>query len=446
MPDEEHIIRVQGGSKSWNEWRENHPDVTPDLEGANLARVKLEGASLNRANFRKAYLHEANLLAADLTLANLAEANLREACLRTTDLRAADLSDADLRGADLRKANLSRAILRGTNLEGADLREAELPATELSGANLGKADLRGVNLNGASLAGADLKGIDLSDAHLNRTNLQRANLTVANLKKAELRGADLSQANLSGANLTEVDLRDAVLECALLLSTDLTDSNLIGCHVYGISTWELKLEGAKQSNLFITRASQSAIQVDNLEVAQFMYLLLNNQKVRYFIDTITSKVVLILGRFTQERKIVLDAIRDELRRRDYLPVLFDFDPTSSHTTMDTVSTLAHMSRFIIADLTDAKSILGELERITTTLQLVPVQLILEVSASISPMGDSLLCRQSVLKPHFYATKEQLIASLSTVIAPAVAKSHEFRERLAEIRRQFLPWQNPTCQE
>ena len=36
------------------------------------------------------------------------------------------------------------------------------------------------------------------------------------------------------------------------------------------------------------------------------------------IDTITSKVVLILGRFTAERKAVLDALREELSKRHYL--------------------------------------------------------------------------------------------------------------------------------
>jgi hypothetical protein len=50
----------------------------------------------------------------------------------------------------------------------------------------------------------------------------------------------------------------------------------------------------------------------------FGELLLHNQKVRDVIDTITSKVVLILGRFTDERKAVLDALREELRKRNYL--------------------------------------------------------------------------------------------------------------------------------
>jgi len=51
------------------------------------------------------------------------------------------------------------------------------------------------------------------------------------------------------------------------------------------------------------------LSVDNLEAAQFIYLLLHNEKIRHVIDTITSKVVLILGRFAPERKPVLDGLK-----------------------------------------------------------------------------------------------------------------------------------------
>src|SRR5215471_12101124 len=114
-------------------------------------------------------------------------------------------------------------------------------------------------------------------------------------------------------------------------------------------------------------------------VAQFIYLLLNNEEIRTVIDTITSKVVLILGRFTSDRKAVLDAIREELRRRNYLPVLFDFAKPTSRDLTETVSTLAHMARFILADLTDARSIPQELMRIVPDLPSVPVQPLLLTS-------------------------------------------------------------------
>lgn len=63
----------------------------------------------------------------------------------------------------------------------------------------------------------------------------------------------------------------------------------------------------------------------------------------------------ILGRFTEERKAVLEVIRNELRKRDYLPVLFDFEKPASRDLTETISTLAHMARFVMADITDAKS-------------------------------------------------------------------------------------------
>jgi hypothetical protein len=101
------------------------------------------------------------------------------------------------------------------------------------------------------------------------------------------------------------------------VSADLTGADLTGCRIYGVSAWNLKLAGAKQQNLVITGAGEHAVTVDNIEVAQFIYLMLHNQKIRDVIDTITSKAVLILGRFTDERKAVLDALREELRKRDY---------------------------------------------------------------------------------------------------------------------------------
>ena len=97
----------------------------------------------------------------------------------------------------------------------------------------------------------------------------------------------------------------------------LRDGNI---RIYGVSAWGLKLsEDTKQHNLIITRFDEPEITVDNIEVAQFIYLLLNNQKIRDVIDTIAKKAVLILGRFTPERKAVLDALREKLRECDYLP-------------------------------------------------------------------------------------------------------------------------------
>ena len=89
------------------------------------------------------------------------------------------------------------------------------------------------------------------------------------------------------------------------------------------------------------------------------------------IDTITSKTVLILGRFTEERKAVLDALREELRKRDYLPILFDYEKPRSRDTDETITLLARMARFVIADISDAKSVQQELRAIVPDLPSYP---------------------------------------------------------------------------
>jgi hypothetical protein len=122
--------------------------------------------------------------------------------------------------------------------------------------------------------------------------------------------------------------------------------------------------GAGHRHHVRTKEDEPEITVNNIEVAQFIYLLLHNEKIRDVIDIITSKAVLILGRFTPpKRKAVLDALRDELRKRDYLPILFDFEKPDSKDLTGTVSTLAHMARFIIADLTDPSCIPYEVAKV-----------------------------------------------------------------------------------
>jgi uncharacterized protein YjbI with pentapeptide repeats len=395
MADEEQLAIIRQGVDAWNAWREQNPDVPINLQKSEFKKADLPGANLSRAN---------------LSEANLSEANLSEA-----NLSRANLSRASLSGANLSRANLFRASLSGGTAE-------EL----LLGKGFTPADLRGANLSGARLSYAFLGGAQLSQANLSRANLREAFLRGANLSGANLIEADLSSADLTTASLQKANLAGAVLSVADLVGTNFTGANLTGCRVYGISAWDLKLEGAKQKNLIITDRPP-VITVDNLEVAQFIYLLLNNERVRHVIDTITSKVVLILGRFTDERKAVLDALRKELRQREYTPVLFDFDKPASKDLTGTVQTLANMARFVIADLTDPSSVPHELAMVVPGTP-VPVQpILLEGQREYAMFADLKTRYRWVLEPYTYASPKQLMADLSKrVIVPAEAKALELR--------------------
>jgi Pentapeptide repeats (8 copies) len=161
-----------------------------------------------------------------------------------------------------------------------------------------------------------------------------------------------SRANLSGADLS----------FAQLIQTDLCGASLAESHVYGASVWDIKVDDqTKQQNLVITPYDEAVITVDNIEVAQIIYLLLNNKEIRKVIDTITSKAVLILGRFSEERKRFLDALRGALRDKGFLPIVFDFERPKPRDFTETIMTLAGMSCFIIADITNPKSAPLELQ-------------------------------------------------------------------------------------
>jgi hypothetical protein len=259
---------------------------------------------------------------------------------------------------------------------------------------------------------------DLSGADLRGRNLMRANLMGANLQGAELIAAILCWAKLCAANL-----RTANLSGAVLTGADLTDADLTGCRIFGVSAWDVELnDHTTQNSLVITPRGKADITVDNIEVAQFVYLLLHNEKIRDVIDTITSKVVLILGRFTEERKPVLEALREELRERKYVPILFDFEKPRSRDTDETITLLARMARFVVADITDAKSVLQELRAIVPDLPSVPVQPIILAQQEEPGMFDFYRNRPSFLNIHRYTGQKQLIADLGEkVIRPAELK-------------------------
>ena len=187
----------------------------------------------------------------------------------------------------------------------------------------------------------------------------------------------------------------------------------------------MSLKNTTQRDLVITDHGAVAVTVDNIKLAQFIYLLLKNDEIRHIIDTITSKVVIILGRFTDERKKVLDALRQELRARDYTPILFDFEKPASRDLTETLLTLASMSRFVIADISAAKSIPQELSHIIPHLPSVPVQPVLLASDREYAMFEHWKRYEWVLPDFLYQDEAHLLASLTDkVIAPAEQKRRE----------------------
>jgi uncharacterized protein YjbI with pentapeptide repeats len=318
----EHLEILKKGVKVWNEWRIENPDIFKVAQES--ARWTLRTAGPRKADLSGAHLNGANLGLANLMWADLSGAHLMSANLRDADFQSANLSGADLSGADLVSANLQNA-----NLIGADLSRADLMIAKLIGADL----------SGARLPGANLLSADLGSTHLSGADLSGANLCGAKLGGADLRGANLVRADMRHVQLYEADL------CGATLS---------GCWIHGISTWDLKTDDeTKQDSLIITpRQSDQEITVDSLEIAQFLYLVLNNEKLGHFIRVMRTTAVLILGSFGKASKDFLEALRAGLRAKGFVPVIFDFDTTKSSYRIETVHTLAILSNFVVVDLSE----------------------------------------------------------------------------------------------
>ena len=401
MANPEHLDILKQGVGAWNRWREEEPGPRPDLSSTSLSRQDLTGANFTRCSLAEAHFNNSDLSGANLTRANLSRASLNATRLVSAILVEASLDGANLTGADFRRADISYASLSGSHLT-----EANLQLANLTGADLSKSNLYDANLSGANLLAAKLRW---------------ANLTGANLQGAKLRGSYLTGASFIGVDLTGADLRGANLQYARIIESKVDNANFSNCRVYGLSAWDVSSAGAIESDLIITPADEPAITVDSLEVAQFVYLLLSSARIRQTIDTITAKVVLILGRFTPERLPVLQRIREALRTRDYLPMLFDFSGPASRDVTETISTLAHLARFVIADLTDARSIPQELMAIVPNLPSVPVQPLLATGQVEYGMFAHFRRYPWVLDVVSYRDEDDLAGLLDEkVIAPAEA--------------------------
>jgi uncharacterized protein YjbI with pentapeptide repeats len=421
----------------------------PEFQGAHLADVHLRVSSMvMRVNFSRSVLERVNFIESNLEDAGFdgtqlkdcelsgliaarlwAEQAVFEDCrftqsyLRRSHFKQASLERCDFTQADLNAIFAVGASFRGSVLDRATFDLAWLDSVDFTGTRCRETVFRRAHLSGAKLGGVDLRGCDFAEA-----DLRNADLRNADLRGASLAGADLRRAALGGAQLQNADLSHA--NCS---GCDLRAADLTGARVYGVSAWDVALDDAVQRGLVIAPPDQSAITVDDLEVAQFVYLMYQNPKIRRVIDTITSRAVLILGRFTPERKAVLDGIREELRRRDWVPILFDFDKPTQRDFTETILTLAGMARFVIADISNPKSSPLELQA-TVPNYMIPFVPVLQIDEKPFAMFADLKQKYGdwVLDLLVYDTLDNLrLAFEPAIIVPALEKHAELAARKAQ---------------
>src|SRR5262249_3271104 len=82
MANDEHVALLKQGVTAWNAWRDENPDIRPDLRAADFRGAQFAVTSLSRANLSRADLSGADLSGAHLFMTNLIGADLSGADLR----------------------------------------------------------------------------------------------------------------------------------------------------------------------------------------------------------------------------------------------------------------------------------------------------------------------------------------------------------------------------
>ena len=389
-----HLELLKQGVEAWNLWRSQHPDVIPQLDNVNFS----PGQPVLTDDGRP-----------------------------TRKLHGFDFSRASMRGAKLWHLHLTEIDFKGADLHNASFANSILIRANFSDSHIDDADLMGADMSHVVADGITAFGVrgphTLRNASLQRAFFRRANLRQVDFGGANLRGANLIEANLVEANLANANLTDAILQAATLVGTNVEAAVFDQCLVYGIAAWDLKGK-AVYKNLRVSPLGASPLYVEDLEVAQIIHLMVQNPKIRSVLDAIMRKGVLILGRFTPDRKAILDALKQHLRDLGFVPMIFDFEKPTQRDFEETVKVLAGLSRFVIVDITNPSSSPLEIHA-TVPDYMIPFVPILASGEKPFSMFGGMQKYPWVLDIVEYPSETALIRDLTeAVVEPALKKEAE----------------------
>ena len=164
MANTEHLEILKQGVEVWNRWREENPNVHPDLSStAFYVRNVID--------------------------------------MRAATLEQVIMAGKEYRGVRLDHFNLSKANLSGSFLRGADFHNANLSMSQMRDTNVSEVSLAGSNLTFADLIGADLTHSYLKRTKLNDTKLMQVNFTNSSIIETDFSGSEMFMTVFGNNNL-----------------------------------------------------------------------------------------------------------------------------------------------------------------------------------------------------------------------------------------------------
>ena len=179
MVNQKHLRILKQGAKVWNDWRNQYPEIRPNLMHVHLDSIGYVNQNGKEIKTNKEYL------------------------------RGVNLSNADLRDTNLWKVDLSYADLRGANLQGSYMRDTNFYRANLSGAKFVRCILRSTIFTSTCLDETDFSNSEISLAEFYFTDISRAKGfdtchtldPVINITTIFLSKGRLSEAFLRGASV-----------------------------------------------------------------------------------------------------------------------------------------------------------------------------------------------------------------------------------------------------
>ncbi|MGA2121286.1 MAG: pentapeptide repeat-containing protein [Methanoregula sp.] len=344
--------------------------------GSEIRDTSFEGSRLRFTDYRDTRLKNVNFKNCEIRCSYFEEARTIRSNKKETQRFSIFFDKAYFYGGELDGSKLTNGSFRNTQFQEITANNADFRGGEFNKADINASTLKNSIFNGSNFSYASIFDTDFSDSDFFGCKFFGTELAHSNFTNVEFSGSDMTYANLSESNFENSILNNVEFHGAILLDTTIDGANLSHSHIFGVSVWGLIGEPKEQLDLLITPWDEPAVTVDNIEIAQFIHLLLTNEKLKNIIDTVTSKVVLILGRFN-DRKIVLETIKNQLREMDLTPIIFDFTKPGTRNLTETIGLLARMSKFIITDITDPKSVPHEIYSIIPHCPSIPIYPILE---------------------------------------------------------------------
>jgi len=256
-----------------------------------------------------------------------------------------------------------------------------------------KYDFSGVYFNDCTFKDIQFVECNLERSEFNRCVIEgsRSRFTDSNFKKSNFNFVEFSQVGFSGSILSNCVFKNCQLKElnfyeASLIKSEFYDCLIVDCDIFGANIWSIISENTTQKDLKIPfgqktiNRDKEQITIDDIELANIVYLLAVNSNFTKFINQSKSNFVLILGRFGENLER-LRKIKEKLRKENFSPIVFDFESPDTLDLIEMIILLSLLSKFIIVDLSEPKSVPAELQAILSTL-MIPVVPILNRNSTV----------------------------------------------------------------